>query len=110
MFLNGVNIAKVGGRPVNISHPDVRPIPGTELDGVLAPNGNPLLLFGATGLDTNAVHTLTFILADTSDDRLDTTVYISGLRGQNPVIPEPTTLWLMASGLATLALRRKRAA
>jgi hypothetical protein len=41
---------------------------------------------------------------------LDTTVYISGLRGQNPVIPEPTTLWLMASGLATLALRRKRAA
>jgi len=110
MFLNGVNIAKVGGRPVNISHPDVRPIPGTQLDGVLAPNDNPLLLFGATGLDTNAVHTLTFILADTSDDILDTTVYISGLRGQNPVIPEPTTLWLMASGLATLALRRKRAA
>jgi len=106
LYLNGVNIAKVGGLPVNISHPDVKPISGTELDGVLAPKGNPLLLFGVSGLDTSANHTLTFILGDTSDDQFDTTVYIAALGGV--VIPEPATLWLMASGLMPFVLRRRR--
>jgi hypothetical protein len=109
LYLNGVNIAKVGGLPVNISHPDVKSISGTELDGVLAPNDNPLLLFGVSGLDTSAHHTLTFILGDTSDTILDTTVYIAALGGVvNPVIPEPATLWLMASGLMPFVLRRRR--
>lgn len=110
MYLNGTNIAFVGGLPVNISHPDVKPIPGTELDGVLAPNNNPVLKFGQSGLDPNQVHTLTFILADASDSMLDTTVYIGflGATEQSPVIPEPGTWLLMVSGLAPVAWRLRR--
>lgn len=106
LYLDGVNIAYVGGLPVNINHPDMAPISGTELDGVLAPNGNPLLFFNATGLDTSVPHTLTFILADTYDSSLDTTVYISQLGGT--VIPEPGTWLLMLSGLTPVALRWRR--
>src|SRR5262249_33717772 len=47
IYLNGTNIAFTGGAPVNINHPDMRPLLGTELDGVLAPNGNPILTFSA---------------------------------------------------------------
>lgn len=106
MYLDGANIAYVGGLPVNINHPSMAPIPGTELDGILAPNGNPLLFFNATGLDTSISHTLTFILADTSDANFDTTVYISQLGGT--VIPEPGTWLLMLSGLSPVALRLRR--
>lgn len=108
LYLDGVNIAYVGGPPVTSDHPDMAPISGTELDGVLAPNGNPLLSFNVTGLDTSVSHTLTFILADTSDSNADTTVYISQLRGT--VIPEPGTWLLMLSGLAPVALRLRRRA
>jgi Ca2+-binding RTX toxin-like protein len=51
IYLNGSapsdNIAFVGGLPVSIAHPDFAAVPGTELDGVLAPGGNPLLTFQA---------------------------------------------------------------
>lgn len=106
LYLDGVNIAYVGGAPVNINHPDMAPISGTELDGVLAPNGNPLLSFNVTGLDTSVSHTLTFILADTTDESYDTTVYLSQLGGT--VIPEPGTWLLMLSGLTPVALRWRR--
>lgn len=106
LYLDGTNIALVGGLPVNIQHPDVASVPGTELDGVLAPNGNPLLYFSVSGLDTSVSHTLTFIVADTSDDALDTTVYLAALRGT--VIPEPGTWALMLTGIAPLALRLRR--
>lgn len=43
LFLNGTNIAFVGGQPVNIDHPDMAALAGTELDGVLAPGGDPVL-------------------------------------------------------------------
>ncbi|MGQ9737303.1 MAG: choice-of-anchor L domain-containing protein [Armatimonadota bacterium] len=108
LYLDGVNIASVGGLPVNINHPDFASIPGTELDGILAPGGNPLLSFGVTGLDTSVPHSLTFILADTSDNALDTTVYLSSLSGGSPVIPEPGTWLLMLSGLTPVALRLRR--
>ncbi|MBL8201319.1 MAG: choice-of-anchor L domain-containing protein [Chromatiales bacterium] len=113
MFLNGVNIAAVGGFPVNIRHPDMRPlvdenqdpvpgttIPGTELDGILGPGGNPVLTF--TGLVNPTGNQLRFIVADTSDGVLDTTVYFSALTG----VPAPPAVWLLGTGVAGLACRR----
>jgi hypothetical protein len=82
LFLNGVNIARVNGLPINIGHPAMAAIPGTELDGVLAPDGAALLtLSGAVNPTGN---TLRFIVADTYDGVYDTVVYLSGLRGLPP--------------------------
>ncbi len=107
MFLNGVNIASVGGLPVNIRHPDMTDsVTGTELDGVLAPGGNPVLTFG--GLVNPAGNTLRFIVADTSDGIFDTTVYFSALEGV-PAIPLPPTAWLLGTAVAGIAARRARA-
>ena len=93
LFVNGVNYAGVAAmgsgavQPVNIDHPDFAEIPGTELDGMLAPGGNPVLRFDvpiATGTNSFKV-----ILADAGDSELDTTVYLSsffaaGTGGDDP--------------------------
>ena len=90
LFVNGANIAFVNGNPVNINHPDMGVYAGTELDGIL---------LGSNGTLGPAVHTfsapvnptgnkMTFIIADSSDHVLDSTVYISGLGGSAP--PPPT--------------------
>jgi len=123
MFLNGVNIARVGGLPVNIKHPDMKPaldqfglpipgtaISGTELDGILAPGGNPVLTF--SGLVNPTGNELRFIVADTSDSILDTTVYFSALTG---VVPAPPAIWLLGTAVVGLfgrglAQHRQRAA
>lgn len=82
LFVNGTNVAgvrpTVGGPnlPVNIDHPDMAPIGGTELDGVLAPNGSPVLRFDVP-VTAGAANQFRIILADTSDARLDTTIYLS---------------------------------
>lgn len=107
MFLNGTNIASVGGNPVNIKHPDMTgTITGTELDGVLAPGGSPLLAF--SGPVNSTGNTLRFIVADTSDGILDTTVYFSALQGV-PQVPVPPAVLLFGSGLLGLigVARRK---
>jgi len=86
MYVNGVNVAYVGGLPVNINHPEMEFVAGTELDGILG---------GSDGIFGEYVHTfsasvnpkdneLIFIVADTSDDELDTTVYISHIGGIPP--------------------------
>lgn len=103
MFLNGTNIAFVNGAPVNIRHPAMAFMDGTELDGILAPGGNPILTF--TGLVNPTGNQLRFIVADTSDGILDTTVYFSSLDG---VIPAPPAAWLAAAAVAACIPRLRR--
>ena len=82
LLVNGVNVAGVqptgGGAnlPVNINHPDMRAIAGTELDGILAPNGNPVLRFDVP-INPAAANTFTIVLGDAGDGAYDTTVYLS---------------------------------
>ncbi len=105
MFLNGANIAIVAGKPVNIRHPDMSALAGTELDGVLTPGGNPLLTFAGTVGPTG--NTLRFIVADTSDGVWDTVVYFSSLAGV-PQVPVPPAAWLAVTALATCLPRLRR--
>jgi len=107
MFLNGTNVAFVAAQPVNITHPDMAALSGTELDGVLAPGGNPLLVFGGPVAATG--NTLRFIIGDREDSILDSTVYISSLRA----VPEPgdagALLAVAVLGLRALLARRHAA-
>jgi uncharacterized repeat protein (TIGR01451 family) len=87
IYLNGTNIAFAGGQPINVLHPDMATLPGvtTELDGVLAPGGNPILTFSAPVPAGSSNNVLTFVLADTSDATIDTTVFVSSFEGaQSP--------------------------
>ena len=82
LYVNGTNVASAiqtgGGSalPINIDHPDMAAMPGTELDGMLAPNGNPVLRFDVPVL-SGAENRFQIILADASDGVLDTTIYLS---------------------------------
>lgn len=88
LFLNGSNIAFTAGAPININHPGMAALPGTELDGVLAPAGNAVLQFSAVVGDGTVNNTLTIIVADTSDALYDTTVYVTSLGAAAAPIPE----------------------
>jgi len=108
VFLNGTNIALISGNRFNVDHPDFAAVTGTELDGLLAPGGIPLLsLSGSVNPGSN---TLRFIIADTGDSVLDSTVYLSGLTGV-AVVPLPASVWLLGTAAAGLfgrgALKRR---
>jgi len=105
MFLNGTNVAFVASRPVNITHPNMAAIGGTELDGVLAPGNVPLLVFGGPVNPTG--NTLRFIIGDREDPIYDSTVYIAGLRA---VVPEPGAAGAGLAALLALGGLTKRAA
>lgn len=100
VFLNNANIAISGGQPVTSRNPGFASIAGTELDGVLAPGGNPIVTFSANVGAGTTGNTLRFVIADTSDDGLDSTAYISALGGRSslPVIPEPNSLAIWVLG------------
>lgn len=89
LFVNGTNVAGVSEfngsapLPVNIDHPSFAPVTGTELDGVLAPGGNPVLRFDVP-VEPGTTNNFTIILADASDTVLDTTVFISSFIAANP--------------------------
>jgi PEP-CTERM motif-containing protein len=111
IYLNGTNIAFLNGQPININHPAMQFLSGTELDGILVPVGNPVVQFSGTTIP--GINTLTFIVADSGDDNYDTTVFISSLGGIAQVpgepLPEPGTLLLLGAALAGLAgVRRRR--
>lgn len=115
LLVDGQNIAFVGGDPVNIDHPAMKPLAGTELNGILCPGAvnscSPAQTFSLSGLDTSRTHTLTFIIGDRGDSSLDTTVYISALGGTPPAeIPLPGTLALFGLGLLGLARARQQRA
>lgn len=81
IFVDGTNIAFVNAMPVNINHPDFADIRGTELNGVLAPGGNPVLTFSRfVGAGTTG-HKLTIIICDTNDGIYDSTAFLAKLRG-----------------------------
>jgi hypothetical protein len=99
VFLNDTNIALIDGQKFNVDHPDFNAVTGTELDGLLAPGGIPLLTL--TGAVNPGANTLRFIIADTGDSILDSTVYLSGLTGV-AVVPLPGSVWLLGTAAAGL--------
>lgn len=112
LFVNGTNIASVGGFPVNINHPNMAVVAGTQLDGVLAPGGNPIVTFSLfLGLGATN-QSLSFMIADAGDGSYDTTAYISSLGARDPgTVPEPGSLLVWgvgAFGLALSGLKRRR--
>lgn len=78
LLVNGINVASAGGggQPINIDHPDFATFTGTELDGLLAPGGNPVLRFDVP-VNPGDVNSLRVVLADAGDSVVDTTVYLS---------------------------------
>ena len=84
IYLNGTNIAFTGGAPININHTNMTALPGTELDGVISQGGFAIIQFSALIEPGSIDNTLTFIIADTEDGILDSTVYISSLKASAP--------------------------
>lgn len=57
-------------------------VTGTELDGVIAPDGNPVLRFDVP-VNAGESNTFDIIIADTSDDILDSTIFLSSFQPQD---------------------------
>jgi len=109
IYVNGENIAIVNGRCVNINNPEVVYVDGTGFNGVLAPDGIPLLRFYKYLGDGAQSNTLTIVIGDASDAILDTGAYLSNLRAQP--VPEPACAAALGVGLAELtrsAVARRR--
>ena len=114
LFVNGTNVAFANGNPINIGHPDMVAQAGTELDGMLGGStggfGQFVHTFGTFVGDGAMGVTVTFIIADSGDSSLDSTVYISQLGGSAPPppVPAPAAALLIAGGLLLLGRKRQR--
>lgn len=122
IYLNGVNIAGFSGLPINVDHPNMAGITGTELDGVLDPTsggGDPIMQFEGLVAAGSTGNTLTFIIADSGDGAYDATAYIQGLGSSAPgggtpgggelSISGPPSISVFATALFAMGwLRRRR--
>lgn len=108
IYLNNDNIAVLDGLYLNISSPQVRFLPGTAFNGVLAPDDVALLSFSRR-LENGALSNhLTIVIGDASDSILDTAAYMGNLRALS--VPEPPGILVVgiASGCAmVMGLRRR---
>ncbi len=109
-FLNGVNVAIVDGHAIAANHPGATelhaPPQTTELNGVILSNGSAALHIKATVVPGSTGNTLRFILGDTADAQVDSTVYISNFKA----CPEPASWCLGATGLVGLGFFARRRA
>ncbi|MDJ0681994.1 MAG: choice-of-anchor L domain-containing protein [Xenococcaceae cyanobacterium MO_167.B52] len=110
LIINGNNIAFANGSPININNPGGLRIPGTELNGVVTENTDPVLTFSQFVGDGSTGNTLTFIIGDATDPLGDSTAYISNLGSEPPnAIPEPNAIFGLFSimSLASTFKRKK---
>ena len=108
IYLNSDNIAVLDGRYLNISNPQVRSLSGTAFNGVLAPDGVPLLSFSRRLSNGALSNHLTIVIGDASDSILDTAAYVGNFRALP--VPEPSGILVLgiASGCAVVMGLRRR--
>ncbi len=76
IYVNGTNVAKPNGLPVNVNHPGMTAISETEIDGVLVPTGSASPLISTSVNFSTGDIKVTFIIGDASDEVLDSTAYV----------------------------------
>jgi hypothetical protein len=83
LFLNGQNFAasvpagESLAQTINISHPDMVNINGTELDGVIKSNNSTTLRLATAVTPDSTDNVLTIIIGDRADQLFDSTVFLS---------------------------------
>ena len=124
LLVDGVNLAVVGGDPVNINNindlvnsdkyinnvENTDGIPNAELD--ISFDGLTTVLFAQSGPLGEGTHSAKFVVADVADGLLDAGVFIQAgtFNPDNPdvVIPLPAGLPLLLTGLAGLGFMSRR--
>jgi len=113
VFVNGSFVGLLSAYTINQFHPWVGPTGSSVgLDEMLYPGGDPLaapFITASIAVPTpGSAFQLDFILADITDGGVDSAVFIGNLSGSaHPMgvamVPEPSSLALMAAGMALLA-------